>query len=530
MDHRPAPPREPAGAPSSIASGGFPFPLGDGPGSPYLTWLRNHSNYMAPRGLLDYFRAIGVLGRGVVVNFLIFLPFLLLLAIPVAAFHHWMLAHPFVLTATSAGVMLAWVLFSPAVLQLFRVAAFTRSIETGNESSVKQRDLYERSFGAPLAVIVLVAALELEPWILEFIHSHLLPGRTGWPSGVAVVSAGLATLGVANPLLSVLSGFKRQLAMAAVGLLGLLIPLAVVLSAVDFLLYGVPPSELWALSPLVVPVLGIVMFAVALVLGFRRRAFTRTETGIGVAILAASLVFAAGAVLAHFEVAKSSEKSQDRLEDALTKVHELAAHMGTVSNRAALAPEAVSLVDELAHAGRRAGSLQQGTHDVGSALPLVSLAGELSTVAAADLNLLKEELGRLARAQILEQSTPERARAKALRQTLLRTLLEMCAAGSRFQGGWELTDEEQFACLASQVNALDAPLGDDLALLLDEDELYRQAATLFAAVPEKALTARLSGREGIGAPAHPSSTRRPGRRRIAGRSSRYGSRTLPVTR
>ncbi|MEQ1731417.1 MAG: hypothetical protein ABL982_23855, partial [Vicinamibacterales bacterium] len=366
---------------------------------------------MAPRGFLDYFRAIGVLGRGMVVNFLIFLPFLLLLAIPVAAFHHWMLAHPFVLTATSAAAMLVWVLLSPVVVQLFRVAAFRRSIETGNESSVKQRDLYERSFGAPLVVILLLAAVEIEPWILEFIHSHLLPGRAGWPGGVAVVSAGLATLGVANPLLSLLSGFKRQLGMAAVGLLGLLIPLAVVLSAVDFLLYGVPPSELWALSPLVVPIVGIAMFAVALVLGLRRRAFTGTETVIGVGVLVAGMVFAAGAVLAHFEVAKSSTASQSRLEGALDKVHELAGHIGTLSNRAALAPEAVSLVDELVRAGRRAGNLATGTHDVGSALPLVSLAGELATVAATDLSLLKQELGRLARAHILEQSTLERARA-----------------------------------------------------------------------------------------------------------------------
>ena len=311
---------------------------------------------------------------------------------------------------------------------------------------------------------------------------------------MAVVSAGLATLGVANPLLSVLSGFKRQLGMAAVGLLGLLIPLAVVLSAVDFLLYGVPPSELWALSPLVVPIVGIAMFAVALVLGLRRRAFTGSETVIGVGVLAAGMVFAAGAVLAHFEVAKSSETSQDRLEDALNKVHELAEHIGTVSNRSALAPEAVSLVGELVQAGRRAGNLATGTHDVGSALPLVSLAGELATVAATDLSPLKQELGRLARGRILEQTAPEGLRATVLRQTLLRTLLEQCAAAAG-RGDWDPPDGKQVDCLEWQLNELDSMLGEDLALLLDEDRLYQEVEKLFSAVPEKALTARLSGRE-----------------------------------
>lgn len=49
--------------------GEFPFPLTGGPSeSPFLTWLRNHSNYMAARGLLDYFRAIAVAVRGILIN------------------------------------------------------------------------------------------------------------------------------------------------------------------------------------------------------------------------------------------------------------------------------------------------------------------------------------------------------------------------------------------------------------------------------------------------------------------------------
>ena len=67
---------------SSIESGDFPYPLSSGPQeSCYLRWLRNHSNYMATRGLLDYFRIAGVLARGILLNFSIVLPMLLLISL-----------------------------------------------------------------------------------------------------------------------------------------------------------------------------------------------------------------------------------------------------------------------------------------------------------------------------------------------------------------------------------------------------------------------------------------------------------------
>lgn len=494
MDPRPTPPRDAAATSSTIAPGDFPFPLGDGPGSPYLTWLRNHSNYMAPRGLLDYFRAVGVLGRGMVVNFLIFLPFLLLLAIPLAAFHHWMLAHPFVLTATSAAAALAWVLLSPAVVQLLRVSAFRQSVETGNESSVRQRDLYERSFGAPLVAIALAAAIEAEPWILEFLHSHLLPGRAGWPGGVAAVSVGLGALGAANPLLSALRGFTRQLLLAAVGLVGLLIPLAVVLSAVDFLLYGYPLSELWALSPLLVPIVAIPTFVVALVLGLRRRAFTRAEATLGAAVLVGGLVFAAGAVVAHFEVARASAASQQGLYQTLDKVHELAMHLGALSNRESLSPETAALIDALVQTGSRAADAQQGPRDVSGELPLVVLAGALSSVGEKDLNVLTREFRRLAHTTLVEQATVESERARTIREAVLRAVVDRCPADPLPQGSEAPDAPIDTACVRKQLSALDQSFGEDLGLLVSDDELFAEAATHFAAVPEMALRARVAGR------------------------------------
>lgn len=63
----------------------FPYPLStNSHESLNLKYLRNHSNYMATKGILDYFRFAGILIRGILLNFLIFLSVLLLISLLVA--------------------------------------------------------------------------------------------------------------------------------------------------------------------------------------------------------------------------------------------------------------------------------------------------------------------------------------------------------------------------------------------------------------------------------------------------------------
>lgn len=67
---------------NEVKLGEFPYPLTKGSEeSRYLTWLRNHSNYMATRGFLDYLRMAGVLVRGILLNFLILLSLLLVVSL-----------------------------------------------------------------------------------------------------------------------------------------------------------------------------------------------------------------------------------------------------------------------------------------------------------------------------------------------------------------------------------------------------------------------------------------------------------------
>ena len=76
---------------SSLYSDGstkFPFyhERGVPEGQP-MRHLRNYANYLAPRGLVDYLKAPGLLLRGILVNFLIILPYVLLAAISTAVLY-----------------------------------------------------------------------------------------------------------------------------------------------------------------------------------------------------------------------------------------------------------------------------------------------------------------------------------------------------------------------------------------------------------------------------------------------------------
>ena len=96
---------------TGVLPGDFPFPITTGrQESRYLTWIRNHSNYMAVRGPVDYLRAVGILVRGAIINFLIGLPYLLLAAVLVAALNLLPDTPGFYVTPVVLALALGWVL------------------------------------------------------------------------------------------------------------------------------------------------------------------------------------------------------------------------------------------------------------------------------------------------------------------------------------------------------------------------------------------------------------------------------------
>ena len=110
----------------NIEPGEFPYPISEGPEeSRYLTWIRNHSNYLTPRGFLDYLRAAAVLLRGILINFLTLLPLLLVFAILLSWWHGQRLDRwndagavtdsPFILTPWVGIAALVWFLLGYAL-------------------------------------------------------------------------------------------------------------------------------------------------------------------------------------------------------------------------------------------------------------------------------------------------------------------------------------------------------------------------------------------------------------------------------
>ncbi len=291
-----------------VEPGEFPFPLAGGPDeSPFLTWIRNHSNYMAVRGLLDYFRFAAVLVRGILINSLVLLPTLLMIALALGLVYGGLLTHwdggppptplpgwiqwsrdhfrstpPFLLTPVVSMLAAGWVLLFPVVMVLMRIAGYKRSLTAGTDTSIGWRDRYERSFGAALLLVLAVALFEVLPLLVHAYHQlrEHLGGEPHWKEAFATATAILASLSWAPRLLARLGGFRKTLAMAAVALAGLAVPLMVIVIVADFLVYvPVPSTEFKVVTYLflVTPAAYSAVIVIAMVVGIVTRAFSFGE-------------------------------------------------------------------------------------------------------------------------------------------------------------------------------------------------------------------------------------------------------------
>jgi hypothetical protein len=262
---------------------------------------------MAVRGIVDHLRSVGVLVRGIIVNFLIFLPYLLTAAIALGFGYYPGLKHPYCVTQYVLIGGAAWVLLFPTLTPLFRIVQFKRSVSTGSESTVTWRDRYERSFGAILLAVFLTAVLESFPHLLKSYRLLLDSESIGGGSVLAMASASLAVLSGSDKLLSAVSGLRRRIAMVGIGILGLLVPVAVILFVADFLVFSLPPEADVLLSPLWVPVGGLVGITIAILLGLLQRVFKPREAlGIFRLLLTALLLLAGVA----WGVGKTTELGQ----------------------------------------------------------------------------------------------------------------------------------------------------------------------------------------------------------------------------
>jgi hypothetical protein len=339
---------------NNVPFGEFPFPLTEGKQeSSHLMWLRNHSNYMVVRGFLDYLRSAGVLVRGIIVNFLIFLPCLLLIAIGLAVLHHWMLENPYILTLWVMAISMVTILVFTIALPLYAIAFHKKSLETGSTSSLRLRDGYERLFSILLLAILGAALLESVPRLLEYLLDLNQTGRLGWQASLASVAVGLAAFSGADKLLSTLRGVKKKLATVLVGLIGLLVPLLAVLYAVNFLLYGAPVTPWLMVSPLIVAGSYFVLILFAIGVALRRKALSGKKEVFAAGGLQVLALLAMGVVLL-ITVAKTRavHPHDTPLNKIVAPMQLVASYFNNISNKQALAPDVAAFVDQVTKAER----------------------------------------------------------------------------------------------------------------------------------------------------------------------------------
>jgi hypothetical protein len=188
---------------------------------------------------------------------------------------------PFLFTPWVGVIALVWYLLFPMVIRLFKVITHKQSLETGNESSVKLRDKYERTFGAVLLAAIAVALIEVLPLLVHYFHH--LPGRQlGVREVVAALLCGssVAAMSGAGTVLSALNKtawvgkLMRPAIIALIGLLGLLLPLLVVLYVTEYLVYKYETETFtlywWSIA--IVPAVLMIGILLALILGVMKQA------------------------------------------------------------------------------------------------------------------------------------------------------------------------------------------------------------------------------------------------------------------
>ncbi len=401
---------------ADIRPGNFPFPLSDGPTeSPYLTWLRNHSNYMVESGFSDYLRIVAVLVRGMVVNFLILLPFFLVLSVALALAHlylskpqavvfEWIasetadaagdatvkvtvrstfgeraslesafaapddperlradlgelltrllwakgqfdrlkwtlgegkvvatdlhsgdsvaatvtllrdkqrielkLRNPTRFTIWALGAAALLIVAFPVGVRMSRVRRYREALRTGHLSSIGRRDLFERRFGSLLLAVIAVAAFENFPRLSSAFHA-LREGEVA--IAVPTLAGMLGGLVAANRVLPSLGGWAKKIGVLAVGLLGLLLPLVLILFVVEFLVYtdksdfGRLNYDLYITLGLVaLPLVFAVLLFVTLIIGWRSFKWSGVVKLLGLILLMLVLIVGVvgGAILVFAE-------------------------------------------------------------------------------------------------------------------------------------------------------------------------------------------------------------------------------------
>jgi hypothetical protein len=232
---------------------------------PALQHLRNYANYLAPRGAVDALRFPVLLLRGLVINFLLLLPYLLFAAAAAVyvfeeAIRHGRLAFEFPLTRWLVLVLLGSLVFG-GILQ-------SRRRRKGRSTLDYRRKLLRVNTLLFFAALVVIA-VEYQPQLIFAVHS-MSRGASGL---VQVDVLGWITVlsGTVSAIFSSSAAVSARPRLAKLGLwlVGILGPLTLLVVYVALCRWAVFPSaagtQPWWAAPGVYFALGMLLWLLSLI-------------------------------------------------------------------------------------------------------------------------------------------------------------------------------------------------------------------------------------------------------------------------
>lgn len=229
----------------------FPFPHSEREGEPAaLSHLRNHSNYLAPKGFIDFTRMAAVLFRGVALNGLAILPYPFALSLIVALVYG---SHLRALAAQADVPLLAaapriwltpwllalgtlWVLLYPVFGLVYRRQIYHEQ-QAGSRprAAIYWRELYDRSYAYVFILIFAAAFIDVQPLIIHF--SHRLYVENGAWKGYLAGAIPIMLL-ITSRAGALFKTNARLIALLVAGIIGPLAPFLMYVLFANLLIYA----------------------------------------------------------------------------------------------------------------------------------------------------------------------------------------------------------------------------------------------------------------------------------------------------
>ncbi len=199
--------------------------------SAVFRYLRNHANYLTPGGFIDALRIPVILLRGIIVNFLVLLPYLLLASILtvwlmptenhiagteiINVFGLFQLSSRFILTKYLIGFFIVAMALFPLFFMFIRSENY--KINLANWSL---RERVGKLMGGYIAVTGIVAFVELQPIAIQTIHDFETESFSNVDLSICSGIVGSILAMFANHLLPKITKFTGSLAVYFIGAIG----------------------------------------------------------------------------------------------------------------------------------------------------------------------------------------------------------------------------------------------------------------------------------------------------------------------